>query len=63
MIGNDWDSVLKEEYEKEYFVKIKDIVRNEYNNKTIFPPADRVFYAFRKTSYKDTRVDKILIME
>jgi len=56
MIGNDWDSVLKEEYEKEYFVKIKDIVRNEYNNKIIFPPADRVFYAFRKTSYKDTRV-------
>ena len=56
MIGNDWDNVLKEEYEKEYFLKIKDIVRNEYNNKTIFPPADKVFYAFRKTSYKDTRV-------
>ena len=56
MIGNDWDNVLKDEYEKEYFLKIKDIVRNEYNNKIIFPPADKVFYAFRKTSYKDTRV-------
>ena len=56
MIGNDWDIVLKEEYEKEYFLKIKDVVRNEYNNKIIFPPADRVFYAFRETSYKDTRV-------
>ena len=56
MIGNDWDIVLKEEYEKEYFKKIKDVVRNEYNNKQIFPPADRVFYAFRMTSYKDTRV-------
>ena len=56
MIGNDWDNVLKDEYEKEYFKKIKDIVRNEYNNKTIFPPANRVFYAFRKTTYKDTRV-------
>jgi len=56
MIGNDWDIVLKEEYEKEYFKNIKDKVRDEYNNKTIFPPANRVFYAFRMTSYKDTRV-------
>jgi len=56
MIGNDWDNILKDEYEKEYFLKIKNIVRQEYNSKTIFPPADRVFYAFRKTTYKDTRV-------
>ena len=56
MIGNDWDIILKEEYEKEYFLKIKDKVRNEYKNKTIFPPASRVFYAFRLTPYKDTRV-------
>ena len=56
MIGNDWDLVLKEEYEKEYFLRIKDVVRNEYSNKVIFPPADRVFYAFRETSYKDTKV-------
>ena len=56
MIGNDWDIVLSEEYEKEYFLKIKNVVRNEYNNKVIFPPADRVFYAFRETSYKDTKV-------
>ena len=56
MIGNDWDTILKDEYNKEYFLKIKDIVRNEYNNKTIFPPASCVFKAFRITSYKDTRV-------
>jgi len=55
-LGNDWDNILKDEYEKEYFLKIKNIVRQEYNSKTIFPPADRVFYAFRKTTYKDTRV-------
>lgn len=56
MIGNDWDKVLSSEYEKDYFIKIKNRVRNEYKNKTIFPPADRVFYALRETSYKDTRV-------
>jgi len=56
MIGNDWDVVLKDEYEKDYFKKIKEIVREEYNNKIIFPPASRVFYAFRETSYKDVKV-------
>ena len=56
MIGNDWDTILKEEYEKEYFIDIKSKVRKEYNEKKVFPPADRVFYAFRKTPYKDTRV-------
>lgn len=56
MIGNDWDNILKEEYNKEYFLKIKDRVRSEYNSKTIFPPANKVFYAFRMTPYKDTRV-------
>ena len=56
MIGNDWDIILKDEYNKDYFLKIKDIVRNEYKNKVIFPPANRVFYAFRETSYKDTKV-------
>ena len=56
LIGNDWDTILKEEYEKEYFIDIKSKVRKEYNEKKVFPPADRVFYAFRMTPYKDTRV-------
>lgn len=56
MIGNDWDIILKDEYEKEYFKKIKDVVRDEYNKKQIFPSANKVFYAFRMTTYKNTRV-------
>ena len=56
MIGNDWDIILKDEYQKDYFLKIKEVVRKEYKDKTIFPPANKVFYAFRETSYKDTKV-------
>ena len=55
-MNNDWDNVLAEEYNKEYFLKIKEKVRDEYKHKTIFPPANRVFYALRNTSYKDTKV-------
>lgn len=56
MIGNDWDLILKDEYEKEYFLKIKDRVREEYANKVIFPPAKKVFYALRETTFSNTRV-------
>ena len=56
MIGNDWDNILKDIYQLEYFNKIKDTVRYEYNHKVIFPPANKVFYALRLTSYKDTKV-------
>ena len=56
MIGNDWDIVLKDEYNSEYFQKIKRIVRHEYLTKTIFPQANRVFFALRMTPYKDTSV-------
>jgi len=56
MIGNDWDKILENEYKEEYFIKIKDKVRQEYSTKTVFPPANRVFYALRETPYKDTKV-------
>ena len=56
MIGNDWDNVLKDIYNTEYFNSIKDKVRYEYNHKVIFPPANKVFYALRLTPYKDTKV-------
>ena len=56
MIGNDWDDILKDIYQKEYYNKIKDKVRYEYNHKTIFPPANKVFYALRMTPYKSVKV-------
>lgn len=56
MIGNDWDSVLKDTYLKEYFNEIKNKVRYEYKNKVIFPLAKDVFSAFRLTPYKDVKV-------
>ena len=37
MIGNDWDNILKEEYEKEYFKELQNFVIQEYKTKTIYP--------------------------
>ena len=56
MIGNDWDSVLKEEFEKDYFLKIKEYVCEEYENKTIYPPRDEIFNAFILTPLSNVKV-------
>lgn len=56
MIGNDWDQILDEEFKKDYFIKLMNNVRKEYNEKTIYPRKDQVFNAFRYTSFKNTKV-------
>lgn len=56
MLGNDWDLILKDELNKEYFIKLIDIIKKEYSSKTIYPKQTDLFKAFRNTSYNDTKV-------
>ena len=56
MIGNNWDSLLKEEYQKEYFRNLMDFVKKEYKTKTIYPKQSDVFNAFRYTDFNDVKV-------
>ncbi|WP_296790397.1 uracil-DNA glycosylase [uncultured Methanobrevibacter sp.] len=56
MIGNDWDLILKEEFEKDYFKKIMEFVDAEYASKTVYPPYDDIFNAFKLTPFSDVKV-------
>ena len=56
MIGNEWDNVLKDEFEKDYFIKIRKFVDSEYETKTIYPPYDEIFNAFKLTPLNDVKV-------
>lgn len=56
MIGNDWDNLLKEEYQKDYFKKLEEFVLDEYHNKTIYPKINEVYNAFRYTPFKNIKV-------
>ena len=56
MIGNNWDTILKEEFEKEYFKELMKFVSQEYKNKTIYPKQSDVFNAFRYTDFDNTKV-------
>ena len=56
MITKKWDSILKEEYEKEYFYDLLKKLQVEYRDKTVFPPKKEVFKAMRLTDYDDIKV-------
>ena len=41
-LNNDWDELLKDEFNKEYYQNLRKFIVNEYNTKTIYPKADDV---------------------
>jgi uracil-DNA glycosylase len=55
-IGNEWDEILKEDFESEYYVKIRDFLKKEYSTKTIYPSMYDIFNALKYTDYKDVKV-------
>lgn len=55
-IGNDWDALLAEEFEKDYYWKLEAFLTEEYANYTVYPPRGDIFNALRAASYADTKV-------
>lgn len=52
-----WAEVLKEEFDKEYFIKIVDFLKLEKSRgKVIFPPGSLIFNAFDLSPWDKTRV-------
>ena len=55
-IGNDWDEILKDEWEKPYYKKLRAFLKSEYSSHTVFPDMYDIFNALKYTSYEETRV-------
>ena len=55
-IGNDWDSLLGSEFEKEYYLSLREFLKAEYFSRKIYPPMNDIFNALRYTSYENARV-------
>lgn len=54
-IGNEWDALLAEEFKKEYYLRLREFLKTEYNTKRIYPPMNDIFNALRYTSYSDVK--------
>lgn len=55
-LDNDWAELLKEEFKKDYYSKLREFLKNEYATRVIYPNMNCIFEALKHTSYKDTKV-------
>ena len=56
ILKNDWNELLKDEFSKEYYLTLREFLKNEYNTKTIYPDKYYIFNALHYTSYEDVKV-------
>ncbi|MGN0650964.1 MAG: uracil-DNA glycosylase [Oscillospiraceae bacterium] len=54
-LGNDWDTLLAEEFKKEYYLRLREFLKTEYNTRRIYPPMNDIFNALKHTAYSDVR--------
>jgi len=54
-LGNDWDNILKGEFEKEYYQELRTFLISEYKSKTIYPNMYDIFNALKHTAYHDVK--------
>lgn len=53
--NNEWDELLKDEFSKEYYQRLRSILINEYRTHQIFPGMYDIFNALKYTSYSDVK--------
>ncbi len=52
---NEWDNLLSDEFEKDYYKRLRTILAHEYKTQTIYPDMYDIFNALRYTSYSDIK--------
>ena len=55
-IEPSWGEILKDEFEKDYFLRLIHFVRQEYNTYTCYPPGRLIFNAFQQTPIDQVKV-------
>lgn len=56
LIEAGWKHELAAEWDKEYFVRLTEFVRNEYATLKVFPPGAQIFAAFDATPFNAVKV-------
>ncbi|MBU5483941.1 uracil-DNA glycosylase [Clostridium sp. MSJ-11] len=56
ILKNDWQDLLEDEFKKDYYLKLRKFLINEYRTKIIYPDMYDMFNALHYTQYKDVKV-------
>ena len=52
-IGNEWDTLLEAEFTKPYYLRLRSVLAQEYQTRTVYPDMYDIFNALRYTPYSD----------
>lgn len=53
---NDWQELLKDEFDKEYYKNLREFLVKEYKNKIVYPDMFDIFNALHYTPYENVKV-------
>lgn len=56
ILDNDWDQLIAGEFEKDYYLVLRQFLIREYKEQVVYPDKYKIFEALRRTSFKDTKV-------
>ena len=56
ILNNDWDEILKDEWQKPYMQGLFAFLKQEYVENIIYPPQEDVLNALKYTSFNDVKV-------
>lgn len=54
-LGNDWDQLLEGEFEKEYYLKLRQFLISEYKSRPVYPDMYDIFNALKFTPHKNVK--------
>jgi len=53
---NNWQHVLADEFEKPYYKRLREFLKEEYANETVYPAMEDLWSAFHETAFEDVKV-------
>ncbi|WP_044894909.1 uracil-DNA glycosylase [Bacillus alveayuensis] len=56
LLKNDWWDLLKDQFHKPYYQELREFLKKEYANYTIYPNMYDIFNALHYTSYENVKV-------
>ena len=54
-LGNSWDSVLADEFEKDYYKNLREFLKEEYSRHTVYPEMHNIFNALKAAPYDQVK--------
>ncbi len=54
-IGNRWDEILADEFKKDYYLNLREFLKREYGQYTVYPPMNDIFNSLKYADYDNIK--------